>query len=291
MKKTSIHVQPVKPGSEQHNTREKSLDYVREDLTHLNESFSTSAIDDKLADIHKRYKETTGQKMQKKATPVREGVVVIDQSTSMKQLKEFADKCEQEFGIKTFQIHMHKDEGHKRAETWKPNYHAHIVFDWTDEKGKSIKLKPNDMAQMQTILADCLQMERGVSSDKKHLSSIQFKNAAEEERKKELLSEIKINSEELKSIKSKKSTQKLILRLSEFVLGVFGISRYKKENLKLSDALKTYKHEYEKLSEKYSTISEYYNKLQRNNQELLARCSTLNERLQKKQDKGKGLKM
>lgn len=31
------------------------------------------------------------------------------------------------------------------------------------------------MAEMQTITAECLNMERGVSSDKKHLSAMQYK--------------------------------------------------------------------------------------------------------------------
>ena len=36
---TSIHVQAVKPGSEIHNFREKELDYVRPELSHLEEEF------------------------------------------------------------------------------------------------------------------------------------------------------------------------------------------------------------------------------------------------------------
>ena len=223
--------------------------------------------------------------MQKKATPVREGVVVIDQSTSMKQLKEFADKCEQEFGIKTFQIHMHKDEGHKRAETWKPNYHAHIVFDWTDEKGKSIKLKPNDMAQMQTLLADSLKMERGVSSDRKHLNSLQYKNAAEEQRMQELQEAIKLNSEELSTIRAKKSTQKLISKTSEKILDVLGSTRSDKEKKVLKTNLKSISDENnrlragveqnynvaERFKEKYSLLQQDYETLNNNHNGLKAK--------------------
>lgn len=65
----------------------------------------------------------------KKATPIREGVIVISKSTTMDQLQEFAQKAEQKFGIKAIQIHMHKDEGHQGSQEWKPNLHAHIVFD------------------------------------------------------------------------------------------------------------------------------------------------------------------
>ena len=41
---TSIHVQAVKPGSEIHNFREKELDYVRPELSHLNESWVGDSI-------------------------------------------------------------------------------------------------------------------------------------------------------------------------------------------------------------------------------------------------------
>lgn len=47
---------------------------------------------------------------------------------------------------------------------------------------KSLKLNRNDMAEMQTITAEVLGMERGKSSEKQHLSAIQFKIAAEEQR-------------------------------------------------------------------------------------------------------------
>ncbi|WP_286471617.1 hypothetical protein, partial [Parabacteroides goldsteinii] len=115
----------------------------------------------------------------------REGVVVIESGTSMQQLKKFADKLHERWGIKTIQIHIHKDEGYTPEDKpgeWKPNLHAHMIFDWTDDSGKSLKLKKQDLAEMQTVLAECLNMERGVSSDRKHLNSIQYKAMKEAER-------------------------------------------------------------------------------------------------------------
>lgn len=38
------------------------------------------------------------------------------------------------------------------------------------------------MAEMQTMLAECLGMDRGISSDRKHLNSIQYKAMKEAER-------------------------------------------------------------------------------------------------------------
>ena len=183
MSKTSIHIEPCKIGSsEQHNQRLKHLDYVRPELSHLNESWvGVADLPAHLNDIKTLIKEKTGRKMQAKATPIREGVIVIRQDTTIEQLKGLADAIEQRWGIKTLQIYTHKDEGHTDSEgAWKPNLHAHIVFDWVNhDTGKSIKLSKQDMAEMQTMVADCLQMVRGESSDIKHLGAIQYKNQAE----------------------------------------------------------------------------------------------------------------
>lgn len=182
MKATSIHVRPVTGGSEAHNLRTKDLDYVRKDLAHKNESYSADTVSNRLATIKRTYRENVGQKLQKSATPIREGVIVIDKNTTMQQLKDFGEKCEKRFGIKPFQIHIHRDEGYKNSKEWKENLHAHIVYDWTDEKGKSIKLNKFDMIEMQTMVAESLQMKRGVTSDRKHLNAVQFKVQAEEKR-------------------------------------------------------------------------------------------------------------
>jgi predicted nucleic acid-binding Zn-ribbon protein len=57
-----------------------------------------------------------------------------------------------------------------------------MVFDWTDQAtGKSVRMQRDDMAELQTIVARELGLERGVSSSVKHLNSIQFKTQQEEE--------------------------------------------------------------------------------------------------------------
>lgn len=73
---TSIHVQPVKGGSEQHNKKEKELDYIRPELSHLNEYWEKDTQTDRLENVKSRYLKSTGQKMQAKATPIREAIVV-----------------------------------------------------------------------------------------------------------------------------------------------------------------------------------------------------------------------
>lgn len=182
-KQTSVNVQPVKGGSEEHNKREKQLDYVRKDLSHLNQYWESDTQANRLANIKALYQSKTGQKMQAKATPIREGVVVIQQSTTMEDLHRLADAYRDRLGIEVFQIAIHRDEGYKNSKDWKPNLHAHLVFDWTDHNtGKSVKLNRQKMAEMQTITAEVLGMERGKSSEKKHLTAQQYKAAAETER-------------------------------------------------------------------------------------------------------------
>lgn len=186
MSKTSIHIEPCKIGSsEQHNQRLKHLDYVRPDLSHQNERWvGVADLPAHLDNLKTLVKDKTGRSMQAKATPIREGVIVIKQDTTIAQLRGLADAIEQRWGIKTLQIYTHKDEGHTDSDgSWKPNLHAHIVFDWVNhDTGKSIKLSKQDMAEMQTMVADCLEMVRGESSDIKHLGAIQYKTQAEEQR-------------------------------------------------------------------------------------------------------------
>ena len=54
-------------------------------------------------------------------------------------------------------------ENFQVGEKWfKPNYHAHIVFDWMNhDTGKSRKLNDEDMTEIQSLASDILLMERG----------------------------------------------------------------------------------------------------------------------------------
>lgn len=235
---TSIHVQPVKGGSEQHNKREKELDYIRPELSHLNEYWEKDTQADRLETIKAKYLKTTGQKMQAKATPIREAVVVINHDTTMEDLKKLSEAYRQRFGIDTFQIAIHKDEGYPNAGEWKPNLHAHMVFDWTNQQtGKSLKLNRQDMMAMQTVTAEVLQMDRGVSSDKQHLSAIQYKNFAEqaklrqiEEEREKKAKQMQEEMERFKVAKARKEAAIATARtLSESVKSVFGQSSKDKQ--------------------------------------------------------------
>jgi hypothetical protein len=148
--------------------------------------------------------------MQPSASPLKEAVLVIREDTTMEDVKHFGELCQKEFGITPIQYHIHKDEGHYDSITneWKPNLHAHIVFDFTcyehrmvekiaksngktiknesgnpekkmvDNYGKSIKLSKSDMSHMQDLAAIATGMERGVASNKIHLDAQRYKAQA-----------------------------------------------------------------------------------------------------------------
>jgi hypothetical protein len=183
MGKSSIHVSAAKAGSEEHNLREKELEYIRKDLTHKNSKIYRESIAKTLAECKAIYQEKVGQKMQEKAAPIREAVLLVEDHHSINDLEKLAEKLEEKFKIKTFQAYIHKDEGHWHGREWKPNLHAHMVFDWQNkETGRSIKLSKEDLSEMQTIVADELGMERGISSSVKHLTALEYKNKKEFEK-------------------------------------------------------------------------------------------------------------
>ena len=91
MAKTSIHIKACDTaGSELHNKRERQLSYIRQDLTHLNESYSYTgqSLAAELKRIQQDVKKHTGRKLQKNAIPLKEGVAVISDTTTLSDLKE-----------------------------------------------------------------------------------------------------------------------------------------------------------------------------------------------------------
>ena len=194
-KQTSVNYQAVKNNSERHNLAEvrENYDYIRSDLAKDNDHWQSHSIKEVKDHIKDSYLKSVGQKIQPHATPIREAVVVIKEDTTMEELHELANRFEKEWGIKTFQINMHKDEGHyNEHKEWIPNYHAHFVTafnaleDVYKEKedgskelsikaGTSLKIPTIAFNQMQTMASETLGMDRGTTSNKKHISAKKYK--------------------------------------------------------------------------------------------------------------------
>ena len=249
--KASDHVKPCNIAqSERHNRRDpdyiNSLDptrlYVRLDLSKNNSSYVAPGMEGVTLEQHREsirvmVKQKTGRSMQeddvkytdkngkehtrKGCSPIRESVVNIKEDTTLDNLLDYARMVEARWGIKAIQIHLHKDEGHYEdladKNSWKPNYHAHIVWDWMDhETGKSFKLNANDMSAMQDMVAEALDMERGRKKSETgldHLERNDFIIQKQEKEKKRLEEEKRrIQSEkdmaEKKAQKAKEQTRK-----------------------------------------------------------------------------------
>ncbi len=217
----------------------------------VNPDFGTTELRTHYDNIKRMVKEKTGRAMQEKererkgkngkiikvagCSPIREGVLLIRADTTLADVHKFGEECKQRWGITPLQIFLHKDEGHwlgGKPDTedkesfqidgkwFKPNYHAHIVFDWMNhDTGKSCKLNDEDMTEMQSLASDILLMERGQSkteTGKEHLERNDFiikKQKAElqriEETQRHKEQQVTLAEQELKQVKSEIRTNKL----------------------------------------------------------------------------------
>ena len=217
----------------------------------INPNFGTPELQTHYDNIKRMVKEKTGRAMQEKererkgkngkiikvagCSPIREGVLLIRPDTTLADVHKFGEECQRRWGITPLQIFLHKDEGHwlgGKPDTedkesfqvggkwFKPNYHAHIVFDWMNhDTGKSRKLNDEDMAAMQTLASDILMMERGQSKNvtgKEHLERNDFiieKQKAELQRieaiKRHKEQQVNLAEQELRQVKSEIRTDKL----------------------------------------------------------------------------------
>ena len=217
----------------------------------INPDFGSPDLRTHYDNIRQMVKEKTGRAMQEKererkgrngktvkiagCSPIREGVLLVRSDTTLADVRKFGKECQRRWGITPLQIFLHKDEGHwlngqpeaedresfKVGDRWfKPNYHAHIVFDWMNhETGKSRKLNDEDMAAMQTLASNILLMERGQAkavTGKEHLERNDFiikKQKAElqriEETKRHKEQQVSLAEQELKQVKAEIRTDKL----------------------------------------------------------------------------------
>ena len=268
--KASDHVKPCNiEQSERHNRRDAeyiaSLNprtlYVRTDLSPNNESYV--APDMKGISLQQHYdaikamvKQKTGRAMQEKkvmvtgkngkqkerngSSPIRESVVNIKPDTTMNDLLKYTKKVQERWGVRAIQIHIHRDEGHYEnpddPTTWKPNLHAHIIWDWMNhETGKSYKLGKKDMEELQDMAAETLEMERGKSkaeTGREHLEHNDYILSQQKKQSAELDIEIaekrdRLNTENGNAIKSG-------------MANLFGKGKYadmEKENKRLKEEL------------------------------------------------------
>ena len=320
--------------------------YIVPELTSNNEQwinpdFGSPDLQAHYENIKRMVKEKTGRAMQEKererkgkngkiikvagCSPIREGVLLIRADTTLADVCKFGKECQRRWGITPLQIFLHKDEGHwisgqpetgdkesfQVGEKWfKPNYHAHIIFDWMNhDTGKSRKLNDEDMTEMQSLASDILLMERGQSkavTGKEHLERNDFiieKQKAELQRmdaaKRHKEEQIGLAEQELKQVKSEIRTDKLkktatnaATAIASGVGSLFGSGKLKdleQANEKLRQEVAKRDKGIDELKAKMQQMQEQYGKQIRNlqgihNQELEAKdmeISRLNILLEK----------
>ena len=283
--KTSINIKPCNLGSSSpHNKRSaeylanirKEKFYIRTDLMERNEMWVSSQLGDtSLTDYYNQIaamvKEKTGRAMQTKdrervnkktgkvtivrgSTPLKEGVVVIKEDTTMEQLQKFCKVCNERWGVTVLQVFIHRDEGHYGIPgdnaTWKPNLHAHIVWDWMNhDTGKSCKLGiskeitgKEHLERTDFILAKQKQEVERAKAEKeaalaakkeaeKERQTIEGENKAKEQYRQSLDSEIADKERQLKE--ERKAKMDSILDSVSSLVGVGKSAAIEKENEKL----------------------------------------------------------
>ena len=151
-------------------------------------------------------------------------VVNIKPETTMDDLKKLAEHLNKKYGFQCYQITIHRDEGHINDDGEKEiNHHAHLELITLDkETGKQRwNFTPRKLRELQTEVAEILQMERGIDkriSGAKRIEPRVYAEMKEKERanqkalKKELESTketLKNTTQELESVKTElKDTKK-----------------------------------------------------------------------------------
>ena len=120
------------------------------DLEKTEESWVGSSYDDRLEDIMDNIVKTTGFAPSKNMQPIREGVFLIKESTTVDDLKSLAVRINEVYLIDCFQISIDRD-----------NNTAHMLFDFNiRDKGKSVVLNRSEQIVLSVMILRYLDLPR-----------------------------------------------------------------------------------------------------------------------------------
>ena len=195
MAKSSINFQKSKGHSYDHNFRKDEPNYLLKPADRLenfywqNEKSAREIFDEELSKAKRK-----GGRIPTFENSHWEAVLNLNKNHTLEDVQRVAEYIEQKFNITCATIAVHRDEGHYKNDKPQHNFHAHITFvtykdgqqNWRKEK-----IKPADLRELQTAVAEMLQMERGQeNSEAERLSHKQYKKAAQqkEQLEREILS-------------------------------------------------------------------------------------------------------
>jgi hypothetical protein len=177
---SSIHIATGGAGYFAHNSREsKTTNSIFKDEKNYCSCSKDEAFKIYRSELEKRseaYTNRTGQNLQKKAITHLSAIVNFEQNHDEKDIQKVCDYLEEKFDTKVIQFSLHRDEGHiDENGTAIKNYHAHIEMMGLDSEGVSVrkKLTKKSLSDMQTDVAELLEMERGRNFNKEFK---EFKN-------------------------------------------------------------------------------------------------------------------
>ncbi len=195
MRKSSFHIQPASLFGFPHNGREVLASYL---IDNSSENECNRTAKEALEEYSKyldeaisNYFERTKQSIQTKSDKfIWEAVINLEQHHTLSDVMNLVKKLEEKYGWREVQVSVHKDEGHVCKTTGRTlyNYHAHSIFFMLNSQGiycfKKHDFRKKHMAEIQTLVARELGMERGISkliSKKERLSHSQYRQVKEEQ--------------------------------------------------------------------------------------------------------------
>lgn len=148
-------------------------------------------------------------------------VVNIKPDTTMQDLENLAKHFNDKYGFQCYQIAIHRDEGHKNTKgEIEINQHAHMEFITLDKETGKQNFKMRDfskqkMREMQTEVAEILQMERGKDKRLTGAKRIEPRKYAQlKEQEKAAIKETKIKvAKQIKELKTELENTKEQLKI------------------------------------------------------------------------------
>ena len=268
---SSINFQKATEHSSAHNMREDKPSYLLPSEFHQGNEYWQHEKSEKeiFEDELSRAKRKGGPKP-KLENSRWEAVVNLNKKHSLEDLQKVATHIEKKFNITATEISIHRDEGKIENGKVSYNYHAHLNFlTYKDGKQNWRKehIKPKNLSELQTEVAELLGMERGkVNSKQQRLSHTQYKAVAREKEQLQKVALLQKLPEIAKNRDLQREKERTELRAKEGTKNILNSTRnviaklkdvnaqLKEEKQALKESKKATKEDYKELKVKYDTL-------------------------------------
>ena len=178
MATSSIHIDNGKISYFKHNDRTTSTVNTifnnEENFYSCKSEIAIQLFQDELEKRIKAYLKNnpSRKKIHSKTITHLSAIVNLNKNHTENDVLKVVRHIEKTFDTKVIQYCIHRDEGHIRDGKDIKNYHCHIEFMGLNSSGNSIKrnIKKKDLIDLQTAVANILNMERGTNYNKERKS-------------------------------------------------------------------------------------------------------------------------